>query len=309
MSATAAYSGLRSELESIRDEAVEHRRDGVRLYHDLLLAPGGDPWDETVFDRITEAEHKRDAALWESWSIWPEGDIASRFWGQKPESKGYVSAFMLLLERVTSTLDEFQRLADSGELLPRRVKLTALNNQIGFYRGHGPKWVLELIHKWAFRFPTTGLRGECRWWEMDADPLAAQQGKDDDEPPIHNVLFHNVFTALAAFLDMCLRPDHADPFLIWDHLPELYLPDEDAPVRPNRDWMWKELAYLSDELRYHRELLRAGILPINDMPPHQIGILIVGLRNFVQHANGFDSDVDSDSEHDLAPLTESIRRV
>ena len=126
--------------------------------------------------------------------------------------------------------------------------------------------------------------------------MAVQQFEIDEERPIHNLLWIDVFTALSAFLDMCLDPDSAVPVLNWDHLPELCLPDEESPARTSCDWVWMELASLSGGLRRHRLLIQSNIVRPADMSPHRIGVLIDTLEQLVQLVTAMESETNDELE-------------
>jgi hypothetical protein len=249
------YDRLREGLLSLRDDFLGHQAGQPTLHHDLIWGPDLEQWDEVEFASFTRAHSGFDGVAWEQWSLWPSRWGSSRFWSASPAAAHLVRPFTQLARRGFTLLDEFCDLdSDVGDL-PEEFTVYALEffRLYQFFDEPQHRW-LDLVHQWAYRFPTAVLQGECRDWNFSGDvaleDIEAFNQRTIDPPgggapyhphPLCNTLDVDLFTASVEFLNCCLttgstlaiRPDcHDGP-------PEIRLP----PLLSTPRWISSELWY------------------------------------------------------------------
>lgn len=251
------YSVLRDEFESLADEFESAASPAIHLCHDLVWGPDNEPWSDSEFRFFVESHRGLDGVAWEEWRLWPERDGSSRYWGCTSLDRPYIRRFEQLATRAFRVLRELVRTGDVPTNFRAKSCLAVRRSPEGFHC----RW-LELVHEWAYRFPTERLQGHCRWWNLDdgsADPDDIAQrisdAADGSKPfhlhPICNVMDLDVFTASAAFIHFCLYPENSIDLGLRDGTPELYFPVE--PSKPS--WCPEEGQF--GQLWFHDWLIKA----------------------------------------------------
>jgi hypothetical protein len=130
--------------------------------------------------------------------------------------------------------------------------------------GDGPCLALDLIHEWAYRFPSAELPGQCTAWS----PKSSAALKDEEACVTQNMVAIDLLSAIEAFIDACTEEIELTRIAIWDHIPKLFLPD---PYKDEAlEWLIAELPHVAHEFKLARKFCDTKSTGKGDQSPRKI---------------------------------------
>ena len=279
------YSEVRSELEYLCDHAGDLAADCKTLFHDLIVARDGKTWGPDDFSEISTMAPLGAGESWEQYELWPGACMAGRFWGVHQASRNYVPIFMGLLERVSFVFRKLAQLVDGGGIVPNEARFQTLTNPEGAQPLDSRFGVMELLHRWSQRFPSPVLLGDIQKLKLheEVSPrLFYPEGHNDESAILCHVLYADVFSALAGFLETLLDNQASIQLGTWDDIPQLWLPPENEHEMASAAWVWSELGYFADQLSYYADLCRDGKIIGREMSLARTSALIDVLRRLIR---------------------------